>query len=151
MSELLHARERIVQAAALAVAGLPSTGARVFPGRSWPMAASEPHHLLLYAREEASQGMTANGPARRLGRQVELTIESVLNGGADTDAPLNRSALEIETAIAADPTLGGVARDLVLARTTITATSEGERRKAVLQLVFLVTYHTAANAPGVAI
>ena len=146
-----HARRSIVLAAVQALTGLATTGSRVHASRAWPVEAANTPCLLVYARTERSAPMTMKGAARRLARELTLAVEGVVAETDDSDATLDQVALEVETALAADPTLGGVCMDLVLTSTDIEARADGEFRAGRIRLEFAVTYHTAANAPGVTI
>lgn len=143
-----HARAAIVAAAVAALTGLATTGARVHPGRSAPKSAGAQPYLLVYGRGEQSTPITMAGPNRKLQRELLLVVEGVAGEAADADDTQNSMALEIETALAADPTLGGTARDLYLSRTTINAQVEGETRLGLLRLEFSLFYQTVATAPG---
>ena len=145
----LHARQSIILAAKAALTGLPTTEDRVHEGRADPQAADATPFLLVYARPEASAPATMKGPERKLQRELVLAVEGVTAEAGDDsgDALLNTIALEVETALAGNPTLGGACRDLYLARTDPNARAEGEHRTGRIRLEFTVLYFTAANAP----
>lgn len=144
-----HARRLIVRAAKAALTDLATTAARVFEGRAAPKAAADAPFLLVYARPEASAPATARGPARKLQRELTLAVEGVAaeSGAEAGDALLDTIALEVERALAGDPTLGGACTDLWLVRTDPEARAEGEHRTGRIRLEFTVVYFTAANAP----
>lgn len=148
----MHARRAIVNAAATAVTGLATTGSRVYPGRTRPVKAETAPHLLVYGRQETSTSATMRGAARKLARELRLTIEGVEASTTDTDELLDTIAEEVETAIAADPTLGGKCKDLWLIQTDIGPAGDdaAERRIAAIRLTFAVMYLTEANAPATA-
>lgn len=144
-----HARSTIVAAAVTALGDL-STVDRVKAGRAAPMPVAQAPYLLVYGRSERSQPMTMRGPARRLERELTLAVE-IVTALADNDEQADAIALEVERALCADPTLGGVAKDLWLSLTMLEANADGEARTGRARLEFSVTYHTAANAPDQAI
>lgn len=147
----MHARRAIVNAAAAACAELQTTGSRVYPGRTRPLDANGEPHLLVYARQEQSASATMKGPERKLLRRLNLVVEGVDSATTDTDALVDQIAAEVEAALAADNTLGGLAKDLELASTEIvTSGDDAERRLVVIRLTFVVTYLTAANDPTAA-
>jgi hypothetical protein len=143
-----HARAVIVAAAVQALTGLGTTGTRVHAGRTAPKSAGALPYLLIYGRGEQSVLLTMNGPNRKLQRELLLVVEGVAGETADVDDTQNAIALDVETALAADPTLGGKARDLFLSRTTINAQVDGETRLGLVRLEFTVLYQTVATAPG---
>lgn len=147
----IHARAAIVAAAVTALTGLTTTGGRVFAGRSGPSSGASAPFLLVYGRAEQSAPLTMNGANRKLQRELVLVVEGVAGEAADVDDTQNIIALEVETALAADPALGGKARDLFLSRTAINAQVDGETRLGLVRLEFSVLYQTVATAPGTAI
>lgn len=143
----LHARRRIVMAAVQFLTGLPTTGDRVRAGRAAPAPVADTPCLLVYARAEQSATLTAKGPQRKLQRQATLAVEGVTASSDDNDELADAIALEVEQALAADPTLGGVCRDLFLSSTNLDARAEGESRTGRVRLEFTVTYFTTADRP----
>jgi hypothetical protein len=157
---VLHARRQIVLAAVAALKGaVTGVAGRVFDGRSEPIHTTQKPYLLVYGRQEESRDIAAldddgdgdGSGGRRLQRALTLAIDGVDKSDADTDAELDALALAVEQALAADPTLGGVARDVVLARTDLNARAEGETRTGRVRLEFDVEYHTAARRPDISI
>jgi hypothetical protein len=146
-----HARATIVAAAVTALTGLTTTGARVHAGRAAPFSVASSPFLLVYGRSEQSGPMTMVGANRRMQRELVLVVEGVAGETGDVDDTQNTIALEVETALAADPTLGGKCRDLYLSRTEINARAGGETRLGLVRLEFAVVYHTVATAPGTAV
>ena len=147
----MHVRRQIVNAAATALQGLATTGTRVYAGRSWPVPSSASAYLLVYARQEQSASATTGGAARKLLRQMRLIVEGIDSRAADDDAILDTIAAEVETALMADPTLSGEAKDIHLVQTDMIVTADdNDRRIAQVRLEFTATYLTAANAPETA-
>ena len=62
-----------------------------------------------------------------------------------------RLAAEVETALAADITFGGLAKDLRLARTEIGFEDDNEQFVSGIRMVFTVLYRTRENAPETAL
>ena len=58
---------------------------------------------------------------------------------------------EIETAMAGDQTVNGLAKNSFLAGTEINYSGEGEQPIGVVTLNYVVQYRTATNAPDVAV
>lgn len=146
----VHARRKIVLAAVQALTGLPTTGTNVKPGRAAPLPVAQAPYLLVYARAERSAPVTAKGPGRKLQHELTLAVEGI-TVSADDDELADALALEVEQALAADPTLGGACRDLFLGSTNLDARAEGETRTGHIRLEFSVTYFTAAARPDVSL
>lgn len=147
----MHARRAIVSAAVTALTNLNTTADRIAPGRAWPVQNGDTPYLLVYAREERSDSDTMGGASRKLVRLLTLSIEGITAETNDTDDTLDQIALEVETALHSDPTLGGLCRDLYLIATSIDARANGDMREGRVRLDFLVNYRTAANAPGTSV
>lgn len=146
----MHARRAIVNAAATVLAGLVTTGPRVHPGRADAVNPDEMPCLLVYARQEQSESLTTGSANRKLGRMLTLSIEALVSDTSGTDAALDVIAVEVETALAGDPTLGGACKDLVLVASNIAVSPDGETRVRRIRLDFSVLYHTVASAPQTA-
>jgi hypothetical protein len=146
----VHARRSIVAAAVAVLTGLPTTGTRVKPGRAAPMPVAQAPYLLVYGRIERSAPITI-GRGRKLQRELTLRVEAVTASADDSDDQVDQIAAEVEAALAADPTLGGRAKDLWLATTDLDARAEGEARTGRARLEFTVSYHTVAAAPDQAV
>ena len=147
---MLHARRQIVIAVTQALTGLATTGANVHAGRAWPVETAATPCLLVYARREQS-GSDTMGPSRKLRRELTLSVEGLVAESVDSDATLDAIAFEVETALAADPKLGGLCLDLEISATDIAANAEADTRQGRIRLDFTVFYRTAATAPGVSV
>jgi hypothetical protein len=146
---MLHVRRQLVNAVVQVLANLATTGPRVHADRTWPVESGATPCLLVYARNERSGSDTMGGPSRRLRRELTLSVEGLVAETGDSDATLDAIAFEVETALAADPKLGGLCLDLQITSTDIAANAEGETRQGRIRLDFTIIYRTAANAPGV--
>lgn len=145
-----HLRTQIRRAIYDAVNGLASTGQNVFLSRRIPLAEEHIPALCIYAITEESANETM-GTERRLRRGLDVGIECV---SFDTDAlddELDRIAYEVETAIAADPTLGGLVYDAALTGTRIVLqpTRAGERAVGSALLTFRATYRAKFDDPSI--
>lgn len=144
----LHARRQIVQAVAARLAGLPLTGSRVYAGRAAPKASGSTPFLLVYGRREQSAPMTMGRDRRALQRELTLAIEAVTASADDNDDQVDAIALEVERAMAADPHLGGLCRDLYLVSTALDARADGESRMGRARFEFTIIYITPAADPA---
>lgn len=145
----LHVRRQIVLAVVAALEGQTLAGARVHHGRAEPDSVATPRgpFLLVYARSEESRTVSFDDDADRQQRALTLAIEAVATSASDDDATLDQLSLEIERAMVADVTLGGLAVSVELARTDLNARADGESRTGRARLEFTVEYHTAAGRP----
>ncbi len=147
----LHARRQIVLAAVAVLTGLSTTAGRVHPGRASPSPVVKTPFLLVYARTEESREISSDDHGRRMQRELILAVEGVTASADDDDALSDAIALEVEQAIEGNPTLGGLVKDVVLARTTMAGGAEGESRTGRVRLEFTVEYHTTAGRPDISL
>lgn len=119
-----HVRKQIRDAVKTTLAGLTTTGARAFTSRVYPLAMNEYPCILIYTKEEAARIATLDAP-RRSERTLTLTVEAVTQLSAVLDDTLDQICKEVEVALTAAPTLGGLSQDLWLARTEVQLNDEG--------------------------
>lgn len=147
---MTHIREQIRTAIVDALTGLPLTGARVYAARRRPKAESDLPFLVVFTAEEASQPLTTAAP-RRLSRQMTLHVVAYARASDDFDAALDALAAEIEPALAADPHLAGLAKDITLTRTEFAHEADAAVPVGAMRLTYLVTTHTREGAPDATI
>jgi hypothetical protein len=142
-----HVRAQISDWVRAHLTGLPTTGDNVFKGRTRKLPAGHPATLLIYVRAEQSEP-DAMGI---LGRALRLRVEGRVTMADVPDDTLDTIALEVEPAMVADPTLGGLAREVSLISTTIEAQAPGDAHVGEIALEYRIFYRTMENAPDVAV
>lgn len=142
----MHVREQIRVAAATTLNGLPTTGGRVYASRVSNWNSASLPGLAIYTTAETAEP-AAMGSGRPTARELELVIEAAAKAVAGVDDILDRVAAEVEAALAADPTLGGLVKRLVLERTEIDLSGEGEEPVGLVRLTFQALYRTPAGDP----
>lgn len=144
-----HLRKSIRDAVVTALTGLATTGSSVYPTRTYPLDETKLPALCVYTISEDSAVDSMKVSTRGLARSLELAVEgmAVNNGGLD-DA-LDQIALEVETAVAADPTFGGLCYDCSLSQTRVSVRG-GESQKEIgsIILTFTLRYRTRASDPS---
>lgn len=146
-----HVATQIRDAAVTALTGLTTTGARVFADREYPLQTSNLPGLCIYTRNETEEPITFKGATRRLQRTLELLVVAYAKTIGDLDKTLDTIRKEVETALAADPPLGGLAKELWPQACEKDVDAEGDKPVGVATMVFHVEYHTAQNAPDTAL
>lgn len=143
-----HLRQQIRSAAvaALKAAALPPWAARVYASRRVPLAETDLPALCVYTTEEDS----VLDAGRHLRRGVSLVIEAITQDNVSLDDDIDALALSVEKALAADRTLGGLAYDTVLMRTTIALqpVRDAKNRTGSAVLAYAVTYRTPVADPS---
>lgn len=136
---MAHPRKLIRDALVARLTGLPTTGASVHADPVYDLeAASLPALVLRTGGEEVETVGYMNG--QTVQRRLTMDVAVVARGVNRSDV-LDQAASEIESAIAADVTLGGVALDarLVALRRRDEA---GDAPHAELTLEYEITYAT---------
>lgn len=147
-----HARTQIRNAAAAALTGLATTGTRVFKSRAHPVANADLPCLLVYCDDEQSIERVTIGNPSRLRRELNLIVRGMVKTSTALDDELDKIAKEVEVAIAANLTLGGLVRDGVwLASINTTINEEMEKPCGEIVIIFSATYSTNSNAPEIAL
>jgi hypothetical protein len=115
-----HIRQQIRAAAATLLAGLSSTGSRVFASQYYALAAADLPALLVYTPEEDSSQPPPRCHPGELRRVITLHVEGVVTGTGNLADALDQVALEVEERMASDFTLGATCKSLQLTGTTLT-------------------------------
>jgi len=102
-----HARTQIRAALVTRLTGLATTGSRVFGHRYHDFADSELPGLRVFAEDETVLDPFA---MHRSARQVTLAVECCAKQLATVEDVLDQIALEVETAVASEQTLGNLVR-----------------------------------------
>ena len=137
-----HVRKQIRDYFASALtSGVPLVSRRVFPTRIFPLDGDKLPCLAVYAVSEVS-GLQTMG-RKTLMRDVSVSVEAYIKARNTFDDDVDAIAVQIEQAIAADTTLGGAAKEAILASTEIEFSPEAERPVGVARLTFTVRYVTS--------
>lgn len=144
-----HVRKSIRDALVTAVTGLATTGARVFPGRVYPVQDSELPGLLVFTDNE-DIGIASLGVSRLLDRDADAVVEAVFKDTASLDDKGDTILSEVETATGPGLSLGG-GKWLQLSRIEFERADEGEKPTARMRMIFKVRYITAHGAPNTAL
>jgi len=141
-----HVRSQIRdQFVAILKAGVPLVTRRVYGTRVYPLTQAKLPAITVTASAEASQLMTmgASMGARSLDRTVDITVSIYENATASLDSTIDAIAVQVEEAIGADYTLGGIAKHSVLTSTSIDFSGETEQPVGIATLTFAVRYVTS--------
>jgi hypothetical protein len=146
----MHVRQQIREHVGTILTGLTSTGDRVYQSRVWPLNADTMPALLVYTTTETSETDTM-GPTLTLNRELVLIVEAYVRNITVYDDLIDTICSEIEVAMAADRTLGGLAKFSFLSGTDISYNGEGEQPVSIVTLEFAIQYRTAVNAPDIGV
>jgi hypothetical protein len=87
--------------------------------------------------------MGATMGVKSLDRTVEITVSIYENATASLDSTIDAIAVQVEEAIGADFTLGGIAKESVLTSTSIDFSGETEQPVGIATMTFAVRYVTS--------
>lgn len=107
--------------------------------------------LIVYTNDETVEIVAGQRGSRRLERPLDLVVEGYATGTGDVDKTLDTMSAEIETALAADVTLNGLAKDLHLAKVEKEQDDEAEKPTWLIRLTWYCEYHTRETAPTAAL
>lgn len=134
-----HARQTIREAVGTALAGITGVTlhtSRVYNHLSLPA-------IAIYCDSERSDSENDTiGAVRRYSRFLQLQIEITVQAISGIDNTVDDYAAQVEAAIEADGTLGGVAVETRLSGTRIEMDGEAEKPTAVATLDYAVWYRT---------
>lgn len=141
----VHVRRQIREAAAAVVGNLTTTGARVVQSRMRPREDANLPALLVATNDETIAGASV-GSAQQ--RELSLTITGIAKSTSTLDDTLDAIALEVETAMAAAPTLSGLAAGMELRGIAVNFDDDTDKPVGVIVLDYRITYFVSAGSPG---
>lgn len=145
-----HLRKQIRDAAKTALTGLATTGANVFASRVYPLQTSELPGLLIDTGDETIETGSLGGANRHIERTLLLEVQAVLRADSGYDDTADQITKEVEQALAANNSLGGLVKYVQPRSIATELSDEGEQPTVRRTLAFDVLYYTALNAPDVA-
>lgn len=145
-----HVRQQIREQFASQITGLATTGSNVFQSRFYNLEAGNLPAIIVYTKDETIEPSTL-GSNRVMNRTLFLTAEIYVKSVTNADDTIDDICKEVEVAISADPTLGGLAKDCYIEEMEATLNGEGDRPVIVGLLTFNVNYHTREQSPDSAL
>ena len=139
-----HVRQQIRDDIVATLTGLATTGNNVFRSRIFPLEQTNLPALVIYSKSETSEYDTIGLP-RSVNRVLDVAVEAYVKGVSNYDNTLDTIAVEVEEAIAADVTLGGLAKDAQITAFEADFAGDGEQPVAVGRFTITVEYRTVEN------
>jgi hypothetical protein len=144
-----HVRQQIRERIGTTLTGLTTTGSNVFQSRVYPLEDSNLPALLIYTKVEESMPIDI-GAARTMERNLTVNIEGYVKANSNFDNTIDTICKEVETAMASDVTVNGLAKDSFLEATEIEYNAEGEKPVGYVTMSFKVDYYVLESSPDVA-
>jgi hypothetical protein len=140
-----HAHRQIREAAETQLAGLATTGSRVYANRHYAIPASSLPALRISLDDEQVDAATIHANAT-YDRQITMAIECCAQDGDTVDDTCDQMSKEVETALAPGLTIGGRVFPL-LYRGSRYDDEAAALDAAVKRLEFRLDFSTLASAP----
>jgi len=140
-----HVCNRIKKAVTTIVTGLTTTGANVFEQQHRPVQQSSLPCLLVYTTEESIslEAGTLDAPMRNM----NLRAQGVVEATSSLDDTLDTILKEVEVALGADITIGGLAIGLDLAGWSKAYDDKGEKPIGTIDINYIIQYRTPFGDP----
>ena len=145
-----HIRQQIREYFGSNLNGLSTTGSNVYESRVYPIENSKLPALVIYTKSETSEPIVI-GTDRVMSRELSVVVEGYAKATSNFDDTIDTISKEVEEAIAADRTLGGLAKDTYLESTEISFNAEGEKPLGFVSLTFISNYYVKEKNPDVAV
>jgi hypothetical protein len=145
-----HVRQQIRDVAVTNLTGLTTTGTNVFKSRAYPLQDEEIPGLCVYTNTETNDEDTGKFDTFD-NREMVLQVDGYDKIVAGIEDSLDDIAVEVETAIMADPKFGGVAKFTDYLGFTTENSIDGEQPIGRISIIFRVTYFVNTGAPETAI
>ena len=145
-----HIRQQIREYFGTNLTGLSTTGSNVYESRVYPIENSKLPALIIYTKSETSEPIVI-GTDRVMSRELSVVVEGYAKATSNFDDTIDTISKEVEEAIAADRTLGGLAKDTYLESTEISFNAEGEKPLGFVSLTFISNYYVKEKNPDVAL
>jgi len=145
-----HVRQQIREYFGTTLTGLTTTGNNVYESRVYTMQENALPALVIYTKSETSEPIVI-GNDRLMERALSVVVEAYCKATSNFDDTIDTISKEVEQAIAADTTLGGLAKDTYLESTEIEYTGEGEQPVGYVMLTFLTNYYIQETNPDIAV
>lgn len=147
-----HVRQQIREAMAAELTGLATTGSRVFQSRVYPLSDNELPCLLISNGNNGGVEYASVGYPRLVKRTTVVEVKAVAKLTVNLDDLLDTMCNEVEKAVFANLTLGGLAKDIRLsAEPTTEMVGDGEKPVGVCTIQIEVDYYVNETAPDVAL
>ncbi len=144
---MAHVRQQIRKKVGVIVTGLAS-GAGVHTSSVYNLQPGDSRALKIYTLSEGVERDTQKYP-RGTQRQLQLIIEAIAKSTVDLDDVLDALCAEVEAAIAADISLGGLVKDVYLETTTIEFNGGADQPHGMATMSWIVEYRVRETEPEV--
>lgn len=147
---MAHLRTQIRNALAARLTGLATTGSRVSTTQFYPVAPSSLPCLLIVTEDETVEAASIGWPPV-LARELRARVVALVSGTSGHEDALDQIAAEIEVAVAADRTLGGLVKSAQLVGLRPSFDAESDRPVGRMELLYVFVYRAVEGSPQTAL
>lgn len=142
-----HARQQIRDAVVTTVTGLALTASRVHSGRVYPIDRLRLPALSVFSLQESVQDEGGQTGLKQI-RELTIAIEVMVEKTSSLDDEIDSVCEQVEVALHADTTLGGLTKWIEYTGVDISLEDGGEKPIGTAQMTFVALYSVDAQAPG---
>ncbi len=142
---MAHARKAIRDNIIQAVTGLTTTGSNVFQNRVYPIEQSSLPGLMVFTNEETIEASSISPPRTQI-RRLTVSCEGVVRAVDNYDDTLDSICQEVEEALTADLTRGGLAKDTLITSFEAQFNGDGDQPIVIGRITVEIVYATLENA-----
>jgi hypothetical protein len=146
---MAHVRKQIRDNIVTTITGLATTGSNVYRTRVYPLADAKLPGLAVFTDSEEIEPSTITPPRTHM-RTLTVRIEAFVKGVSNFDDQIDTISEEVEEALAADITRGGLAQDTRITGFEADFSGEGDQPVGVGRISVSVDYVTIENDVGTA-
>ena len=143
----MHKRTQIRNEIVTTLTGLTTTGSNVFRSKVYNLDPVQLPCLTVYTNADAVTDYMMSAP-RTQKRTLTVLIKAVAGLSDDVDVLIDTICEEVETAMAGNLQLSGLATSIYLQATDISYQSEGDRPYGIADITYEVGYTIFENQPG---
>lgn len=147
---MAHVRKQIRDNIETTLTGLSTTGSNVYRSRVYPIADDKLPGILIYTDSEEVETVSITPPRTQL-RSLTVRVEVFVKALSNFDDEIDTIAEEIEAALAADATRGGLAKDTTITGFDAEFSGDGDQPVGTGRISIRVDYATLENAAGTAV
>jgi len=145
-----HVRKQIRDHLLSTITGLSTTGSKAYASRVYPLDSGKLPAVIVYTLSEDIVE-SAFSKRREQDRQLDAIVEGYVRALNTFDDTLDQIASEVEAAILADTTLGGLVKNVELTGTDTDYAGDSEQPVGTVRLTFRIQYRTVTGSPNSAI
>lgn len=147
---MAHVRKQIRDNIETTLTGLSATGSNVYRSRVYPIADDKLPGILIYTDAEEVETVSITPPRTQM-RALTVRVEVFVKALSNFDDEIDTIAEEIEAAIAADVTRGGLAKDTTITGFESEFSGDGDQPVGTGRISITVDYATLEDAAGTAV